>query len=84
MQFDNLFNGDKVLSEGTNKFLNENWLDILNELKPVLKKAIGKICNGVVSPIISKFPYNELFLWVKTLKRQPEMENHVNTFKYIS
>lgn len=63
MQFDNLFNGrDQALSDGTNAFLNENWSDILNELKPVLKKAIGNIVNGVVSPIFAKFPYETLFL----------------------
>lgn len=62
MQFDNLFNGDKVLGAGMNQFLNENWQDILNELKPVLKKAIGKIVKGLVNPIFSKFPYNDLFL----------------------
>lgn len=64
MQFDNLFNGDKALGEGTNRFLNEAWQEILNELKPVLKKAIGNIAKGVVTPIISKFPYNDLFLWM--------------------
>lgn len=63
MQFDNLFNGDKALGDGTNQFLNESWLEILNELKPVLKKAIGNIALGVVNPIFSKFPYNDLFLW---------------------
>lgn len=63
MQFTNLFNGDKLLGESTNKFLNENWSDILNELKPVLKKAIGNIINGVVGPFFAKFPYDELFLW---------------------
>lgn len=62
MQFDNLFNGDKLLSDGTNRFLNENWLDILNELKPVLKRAIGNIVIRVVGPMFSKFPYNDLFL----------------------
>lgn len=62
MQFDNLFNGEKALGEGTNRFLNENWSDILNELKPVLKKAIGNIALGVVNPIFAKFPYNDLFL----------------------
>lgn len=63
MKFGNLFNGiDSALSDGTNRFLNENWFDILNELKPSLGKAIGKICNGVVGPIFAKFPYNDLFL----------------------
>lgn len=62
MHFANLFNGDKLLSDSTNKFLNENWSDILNELKPVLKKAIGNIINGVVGPFFAKFPYDELFI----------------------
>lgn len=62
MQFDNLFGGDKTLGAGMNQFLNENWRDILNELKPVLKKAIGKIVKGLVNPIFGKFPYNDLFL----------------------
>lgn len=63
MQFGNLFNGaDKALSDGTNQFLNEHWEDILNELKGVLKKAIGNIVNGVVGPVFAKFPYDNLFL----------------------
>lgn len=62
MQFDNLFGGDKALGAGMNQFLNENWEDILNELKPVLKKAIGKIVKGLINPIFSKFPYNDLYL----------------------
>lgn len=62
IQLSNLFNGDKVLSDTTNSFLNENWSDILNELKPVLKKAIGDIANGVVGPLFGKFPYEQLFL----------------------
>lgn len=62
MRFENLFNGDMLLSDSTNTFLNENWSDILNELKPVLKKAIGNIVNGVVGPFFAKFPYDELFL----------------------
>lgn len=62
MNFADLFNGDQTLSQGTNAFLNENWSDILNELKPVLKKAIGNIVIGVVGPLFAKFPYNDLFL----------------------
>lgn len=62
MDFENLFNGDKVLSESTNRFLNENWTEILRELKPVLTKAIGGIYRAIADPIFNKFPYEELFL----------------------
>uniref|UniRef100_A0A1A9UNH9 Uncharacterized protein n=1 Tax=Glossina austeni TaxID=7395 RepID=A0A1A9UNH9_GLOAU len=31
-KFDNLFNGDKALGDNMNKFLNENWKEIFNEL----------------------------------------------------
>lgn len=62
MRLDNLFNGDRLLGESTNKFLNENWSDILNELWPVLRKAIGNIVVGLVRPFFAKFAYNELFL----------------------
>lgn len=62
MQFANLFNGDKTLSDGTNLFLNEQWSDILNELKPALKKVIAKILLDLVYPFFNEFSYNELFL----------------------
>lgn len=62
MDFENLFNGDKLLSESTNRFLNENWTEILRELKPVLTKAIGGIYRAIADPIFNKFPYEELFL----------------------
>lgn len=62
MDFENLFNGDEVLSQSTNQFLNENWTDILRELKPVLTKAIGGIYRAIADPIFNKFPYEELFL----------------------
>lgn len=59
----NLFNGDRLLGDTTNRFLNENWSEILNELKPVLRAAIGDIISGVISPVFSKFSYDDLFLW---------------------
>lgn len=62
LYFGNLFNGDKALGEGTNKFLNENWMEILKELRPVLNKAIGEISKGIISPIFAKFPYDQMFL----------------------
>lgn len=62
MNFEGLFNGDKTLSETTNVFLNQNWSDILRELKPVMTKAIGAIYKAMADPIFSKFPYEDLFL----------------------
>lgn len=62
LYFGNLFNGDKALGEGTNKFMNENWFEIFKELKPVLNKAVGDICRRIISPIFAKFPYDQMFL----------------------
>lgn len=62
MNFENLFNGDRVLGESTNQFLNQNWADILRELKPVLTEAIAKIYQSIAQPVFAKFPYADLFL----------------------
>lgn len=62
MNFENLINGDKLLSDSTNHFLNENWMEILKELKPVLTKSIASIYRAIAEPIFAKFPYSDLFL----------------------
>lgn len=62
MSFENLFNGDELLSDSMNTFLNENWMEILNELKPVLTKSIASIYRAIAEPIFSKFAYSDLFL----------------------
>lgn len=62
LQFDNLFNGDKVLGDNMNSFLNENWQDILGELKPSISYAMEKILESIVNRIFAKVPYSLLFL----------------------
>uniref|UniRef100_A0A1B0DRJ4 Uncharacterized protein n=2 Tax=Phlebotomus papatasi TaxID=29031 RepID=A0A1B0DRJ4_PHLPP len=62
MYFENLFNGDKSLSENMNQFLNQNWNVLLTELKPALTEAMSQILQNVISGPFSKIPYNELFL----------------------
>lgn len=62
MDFENLFNGDKVLGDTTNQFLNENWQDILNELKPVLKDVVSGISQNIIKAVFDKFPYQNIFL----------------------
>lgn len=62
MDFSNLFNGDKALGDNMNVFLNDNWQDILKELKPAISAAFTKIFQAVVSNVFNKVPYNELYL----------------------
>uniref|UniRef100_A0A182NCX8 Uncharacterized protein n=1 Tax=Anopheles dirus TaxID=7168 RepID=A0A182NCX8_9DIPT len=62
MQFTNLFNGDKALGDNMNVFLNENWEDILKELKPAIIGAFTKIFRAVISNVFENVPYDELFL----------------------
>ncbi|XP_050088483.1 uncharacterized protein LOC126572847 [Anopheles aquasalis] len=61
MNFTNLFNGDKALGDNMNVFLNDNWPDILKELKPAIASAFTQIFEAVVSNVFNKVPYSELF-----------------------
>lgn len=60
--FTNLFNGNKVLSDTTNRFFNENWMQIHEELKPRFYEAIASIYQGLINKAFGTVPYNELFL----------------------
>lgn len=62
MKLENLFNGDKKLSDNMNTFLNENWRDILKELKPSISFAIEEIFKSIINRVFIKVPYEELFL----------------------
>ncbi|XP_055679564.1 protein takeout-like [Lutzomyia longipalpis] len=62
MNFENLFNGDKVLGDTTNAFLNENWMDIFNELKPNISKSYAAAIQTIINKVFAKFPYKEYFL----------------------
>lgn len=61
VRLDNLYNGDKVLGDSTNLFLNENWEEIFNELKLSIFDAFGLIVSNLINQVFRKIPYNELF-----------------------
>ena len=61
IRLNNLFNGDKALGETMNKFLNDNWKDILPEIKPSINHSYGKVFVKIISSVFSTIPYNELF-----------------------
>eukprot|EP00099_Drosophila_melanogaster_P023559 NP_651358.4 uncharacterized protein Dmel_CG11854 [Drosophila melanogaster] len=61
-QLENLFNGQKDLSENMHALINENWKDIFNELKPGIGEAFGLIAKSVVDRIFGKLPLEQLFV----------------------
>lgn len=61
MNFSNLFNGNKELGDATNKFFNENWKDILVELKPEISENIKDVYVKIINHVLSSFPYETLF-----------------------
>lgn len=62
MQLTNLFNGDKLLGDNMNQFLNDNWEDILKELKPAIIGSFTNIFRAIIVNVFENVPYNELFL----------------------
>ncbi|XP_014241740.1 protein takeout [Cimex lectularius] len=56
----NLFNGDKTLGNQMNIFLNENWQDILKELKPTISSAFGAAFKEIANRVFSKIPINQI------------------------
>uniref|UniRef100_A0A6B2EBL7 Putative hemolymph juvenile hormone binding protein n=1 Tax=Phlebotomus kandelakii TaxID=1109342 RepID=A0A6B2EBL7_9DIPT len=61
INFENLFNGDKALSDNMNMFLNDNWSDILGELKPAINEAFSQIFNTIINTIFSKIAYSDIY-----------------------
>ncbi|KAL7042740.1 hypothetical protein ACKWTF_001266 [Chironomus riparius] len=59
--FTNLFNGNVQLGDALNKFINENWKDILNDLKPAMADSLGSIYKSLLDNMFSNIPYDEFF-----------------------
>ncbi|XP_049773896.1 circadian clock-controlled protein daywake-like [Schistocerca cancellata] len=62
IQLDNLFNGDKLLGENTNMFLNENWREVTTDVGPVIAQAIAEAVRQILSGIALQVPYGQLFI----------------------
>lgn len=61
-RFENLFNGDPILGETTNRFMNENWQEIFNELKGSIFDAFSLITQTMLNDMWSHHDYKDLFL----------------------
>ncbi|KAJ3654884.1 hypothetical protein Zmor_014037 [Zophobas morio] len=60
-KFEGLFRNNPELTEQTNKILNENIDEILQELRPSIHLAIKQTVLGLISRLFEKFSVKELF-----------------------
>ncbi|BES96742.1 JHBP [Nesidiocoris tenuis] len=56
MNLENLFNGNKALSDNMNLFINQNWQEILQELRPSISKAFGEGFRQVANQVFTRLP----------------------------
>ncbi|XP_058973992.1 protein takeout isoform X1 [Musca domestica] len=61
MHFENLFN-DATLSQTMNRFLNDNWETVFNELKVGYAKSFGRIFREISNRLFEKIPMDSIFL----------------------
>jgi hypothetical protein len=61
LKLENLFQGNKEISDNLNVFLNENWELLFEELRPAFEEAIGLILKDVASKVLQKIPKDEIF-----------------------
>ncbi|EZA49853.1 Protein takeout [Ooceraea biroi] len=60
IHLDNLFNGDKILSDAMNLFLNNNWDTVAAEMKPALEQTISELFKTFSNKIYSKYSIDTL------------------------
>lgn len=58
---DNLFNGDPVLGQVGNSFINENSKLFLTEITPGLEKSLSKTFTDIANTILKTTTYDEMF-----------------------
>ncbi|XP_034238685.1 protein takeout-like [Thrips palmi] len=61
VRFENLFNGDRLLGENMNNFINENWQEVSKEFGPGVTEAIGEVFRLVLKNICDLVPYDTVF-----------------------
>ncbi|KAK7865806.1 hypothetical protein R5R35_001268 [Gryllus longicercus] len=62
IKMDNLFNGDGALLDTTNNFLNEEWREVFDSLRPSFAKAISEVITDILNGIFRQVPFKDAFL----------------------
>ncbi|BES95609.1 Hypothetical protein NTJ_08418 [Nesidiocoris tenuis] len=61
IKLENLFNGDKLLGENMNRFINDNWAVILKDIKPALSEALASLTTSVLTNMAKVVPFDLMF-----------------------
>jgi hypothetical protein len=59
---DTSIEGGKAFEQILSQFINDNWRDILTEMKPVISKAIAKIYKDAINDVYNMKPHNNFFV----------------------
>lgn len=60
--FQNLFNGDKLLGDTMNNFLNENSQIVFSELRGSFEESLSYIFKDITNKLFTKVPMDKIFL----------------------
>ncbi|CAK9811569.1 Protein takeout [Anthophora plagiata] len=61
LRFENLFDGDTVLGEQMNRFINENSDLLFKELQAPYEETFGLVFASISNNIFSRVPFNKIF-----------------------
>lgn len=61
-KFDNLFNGDKSLSDALHQVANENWREISNDTKEAVEETYNTVGIEYVKKIFNYISIDQIFL----------------------
>lgn len=61
LDFQGMFNGDPLLGNQMNAFLNENWRELIREMGPGMAEATGQVTLLVMQGLTSHVPVSEMF-----------------------
>ncbi|XP_053604553.1 protein takeout-like [Plodia interpunctella] len=60
--FDNLFNGNRVLADPVDEFLNSNWQEVMEEVAPPVVKATVQGVIDAVEALYKAVPVEQLYI----------------------
>lgn len=62
VRLENLFNGDKLLGENMNRFINENWREVTQEIGPTIADAVAEVFKTILTNISDLVPWELVYV----------------------